>query len=116
MSIVAFVGGPNTNSSASGGKVKGFPNLTVTPIVVAPANAQRRKIIFHNPAAQITIFVAPMIDRDGLPIAPTPNALGGCFAVFPGGFMNIEGECQGAWQAFAASGINNPFTVMDSNV
>jgi hypothetical protein len=116
MPIVSIVGGPGTVASASGGKVKGFAALNVTPIVVAPANPQRRRIVFHNPGPQTVIFVAPSIDRDGLPLMPGPTNLGGCFAVFAGGFLTIEGECQTGWQGFAASGINNPFTVMDSNV
>jgi len=116
MPLIAAVGGPQTVASASGGKVKGFSAIGATPIIVAPANAQRVRIVFHNPGATATLYVAPMLDRDGLAIVPTLTSLGGTFAVFGGAYVTIEGECQGAWQCLASTGVNNPLTVMDSNV
>jgi hypothetical protein len=116
MPILAAVGSSQTFSSASGGKVKGFNAIGASPINVAPSNPNRVQVIFHNPGTAATIFVAPLLDRDGLAITPTLTSLGGCFAVFPGGFLAIQGECQGQWQALASVGVNNPLTVMDSNV
>jgi len=116
MPLIAAVGGPQTASSASGGKVKGFSAIGASPVVVAPANAMRVRITFHNPGGAATLYVAPTLDRDGQTIVPTLTSLGGCFAVYQGAFVTIEGECQGAWQCLASTGVNNPLTVMDSNV
>lgn len=121
MSIVAIVGGPSTVSQASGGKVTAFNNLSTAPQTVANANQARRKITFHNPGTA-DCYVAPALAAalaNGALSALTPStvALGGCFIVFQnGGTLVVEGECQGAWQAFSASGAGNSLTVMDSNV
>lgn len=120
MSIISGVGSPGTVGSASGGKVYAYNNLSTTPAVVAPANPSRTRITFHNPHATIDIYVAPslVLNAAGSSVAlvPTTAALGGTFRVFAGGTLSIEGECQGAWQAFSASSTNIPLTVMDSNV
>lgn len=112
-------GSPLAFSSASGGKVYAFNALDTTPIEVAPINSSRQKITFHNPGTE-DIFIAPAnVVNTGsqVPLAPTTAALGGCFRVYAnGGTLSIEGECQGAWQAFAAAGDGNPLTIMDSNV
>ncbi len=122
-------GSPLAFSSASGGKVYGYNNIAeAAPIVVAQANPSRQKISFHNPGAS-DIFIAPSVTQNVLGTAPanpsnatlTPSnaALGGCWRVYGnGGVLSIEGECQGAWQAFAVTGAgaNNPLTVMESNV
>lgn len=121
-------GSPLAFSSASGGKVYGYNNINETTArVVAQANTQRQKILFHNTGAN-DIFVAPVNVQNILGTAPTtPSnvplvltnaALGGSFRVYGnGGVLALEGECQGAWQAIAATGAGatNPFTVMDSN-
>ena len=102
----------------SGGKVYAYNNLTTTPQQVAPANVNRTSITFHNPGT-IDVFIAPaLIQTSGSSVAfaPTTLALGGCFIVFAnGGEKTITGECQGAWQAFAASATGT-LTVADSNV
>lgn len=121
-------GSPLAFSSASGGKVYGYNNIAeAAPIIVAPANASRQKIMFHNPGPN-DIFIAPVNVQNILgtvpnppantPLAPSNAALGGCFRVYGnGGVLSIEGECNGAWQAFANTGAGgtNPLTVMDSN-
>lgn len=111
-------GSPLAFSSASGGKVYAYNAITTVAAVVAPANTSRQKILFHNPGAN-DIFIAPAkIVNTGsqVALAPTNAALGGCFRVYAnGGTLVIEGECAGAWQAFAAADTTNPLTVMDSN-
>ncbi len=114
-------GSPLAFSSASGGKVYAFNNIAeASARVVAPANPSRQKIIFHNPGAT-DVFIAPSYSQgtgSDVALAPSNAALGGCFRVYGnGGTLAVEGECQGAWQAFALTGggTSNPLTVMDSN-
>lgn len=127
MTIIAGgVGAPLAFSSASGGKVYGYNNISnLAPIVVARANTSRQRIRFHNPGTE-DIFIGPSNVQNTLgtaptqgsntPLAPTTAALGGMFRVYGnGGVLEISGECQGAWQALAAAGTTNPLTVMDSN-
>lgn len=120
-------GSPLAFSSASGGKVYGYNNVSnVAPLVVAQANPSRQKITFHNPGT-VDIFIGPSFVQNVLGTAPanptnvafvpTTSLYGGCFRVYAnGGTLVLEGECQGAWQALAVSGTTNPLTVMDSNV
>lgn len=117
----------------SGGKVYAFNNLGTTPEVVAPANAKRTRITFHNPGA-VDVVVFPVnvqainpswnssSSLDGstsitnIALTPTTSALGGGYLIYGnGGSQVISGECQGAWQALAISGSGNPLTVTDSN-
>ncbi len=119
---LAFIG-------ASGGKVYGYNNIAeAAPIVVAQANPGRMKITFHNPGAS-DIFIGPSFvqnvlgtasaDPSNVAFHPSNAALGGCWRVYGnGGTLVIEGECQGAWQAFAntGGGATNPLTVMESNI
>jgi hypothetical protein len=124
--ITTGPGSPLAFSSASGGKIYGYNNISTTPIVVAPANTSRQKITFHNPGTE-DIFIGPSLINNTLgtvpssgaqtAFTPTTSLLGGTFRVYAnGGTLSIEGECQGAWQALAAAGSTNPLTVMDSNV
>lgn len=120
MGIIALPGAPQAFASASGGKIRAYNNISTTPAVVAPANTGRQKITFHNPG-DVDIFIAPslVVNSSGASVAlsPTTSALGGCWRVFSnGGALEITGECQGAWQAFSASGSSKPLTVMDSNI
>lgn len=130
MSItVTGVGSSGTVSGASGGKQYGYNNIAENAlVVVAQANTQRRSILFHNPGSY-DILVAPSVIQNTLGTAPTtpsnvafsPSnaAPGGCFRVYAnGGTLTIDGECQGAYQAFSAtgSGSSNPLTVVESNV
>ncbi len=122
-------GSPLAFSAASGGKVYGYNNIAEAAlVVVAQPNTSRQKITFHNPGPN-DIFVGPANVQNVLGTAPTQpsnvalvpsNAvLGGCWRVYGnGGVLSIEGECQGAWQAFAVTGAGttNPLTVMESNV
>lgn len=118
--IVGNAGAPLAFSSASGGKIYANNSISTTPAQVIAANTGRQKITFHNPG-DADIFVAPTtsINTSGAAatLTPTTSALGGCFRVFAnGGTLVIEGECQGAWQAFSASGSGKPLTIMDSNL
>lgn len=118
MTIFGGVGASQTVSSASGGKVYAFNNLTTTPQAVAPANPARKKITFHNPGP-IDLYIGPaFVQTTGSDVAlvPAVNAAGGCLYLYSQGTLVIDGECQGAWQAFAASATDNPLTVIDTNV
>ena len=85
------------------------------------ANTSRVKLTFHNPGTN-DIFIAPVqIQTTGSNVAFNPSnaAIGGCIRVYGnGGQYTIEGECQGAYQAFAVTGAGttNPLTVIDTNV
>ena len=120
----ASPGGP-----MSGGKIYAFNNLGTSPVLVAPANPNRVQIVFHNPGAN-NLYIAPSQVQasnsvpSSLPagslvnqtLTPSTGALGGCFIVGAGGgYITLTGECQGSYQAFAASGSNNPLTVSDNN-
>lgn len=118
--IIALAGGVSAFASASGGKVYAYNTISTAPANVAPANVGRTKITFHNPGS-VDVFIAPanVLNSSGSQVAlvPTTSALGGCWRVFAnGGSLEIGGECQGAWQAFSASGSGNALTVMDSNL
>ena len=122
MTIFAGLGGPQVFSSANGGKVYSRNNISTTPSTVAPANVSRQKIQFHNPGT-VDIYIAPALAYSTATatspsaLTPSTSSLGGCRLVFAnGGTLEITGECQGAWQAFAASGSTNALTVMDSNI
>lgn len=111
-------GSPLTIAGGSGQKIAAYNAITTTPAQVAAANPSRQSITFHNPGT-VDIFIAPaFIQTSGSDVAfsPTTSAYGGCFRVYAnGGSLTITGECQKAWNAFAASGSTNPLTVMESN-
>lgn len=119
--IFTGVGASGTVNAASGGKVYAFNNIAeAAPITVAPANPSRVRIRFHNPGDN-DLYIAPaLVQTTGSSVALTPSnaALGGCLIVFSQGTLDISGEVQGAWQAFAktGAGAENPLTVIDSNV
>ena len=111
--------------ATSGGKIYAFNNISATPQVVAPASPARVSITFHNPGSA-NVYVAPSLVQanNSIPasitnsvLTPSPAALGGTFLVYAnGGQITMTGECQGAWQAFAATGSTNALTVSDNNV
>lgn len=131
MTFFANVGSPGTVSTASGGKVYGYNNISESAArTVAPANPQRTQITFHNPGSN-DLYIAPANVQNTLGTAPNnPNALtdtaltpsnaalGGALLVYSQGTLVITGECQGAWQALAktSAGTTNPLTVIDTNV
>lgn len=118
MALIAVVGSPQTVSGANGGKVYAFNNITALTTVIA-VNVARTTLTFHNPGTD-TIYVAPLLAMSGgssVSLTPSLSNLGGTFAVFPGAFMVITGECQGAWQCVpGAVATTHPLTVMESNV
>ena len=120
--ITANPGGALAYNGASGGKVYGYNTISESGLVtVAAANSGRVRITFHNPGAN-DLFIAPVvIQTSGSNVAFSPNnaALGGCIRIYGnGGQFTIEGEYQGAYQAFAVTGAGttNPITVIDTNV
>lgn len=128
-------GGTTPIGPTSGGKVYAFNNVGMSPVVVAPANSKRTAVTFDNPGT-VDIIVAPVnvqalnpiwsattsldggstsIANAALPL--TAALLGGGYRIYAnGGTRTFTGECQGAWQALAVTGTNNPLTVTDSNV
>jgi hypothetical protein len=115
MALVAVVGSSQSYSPTSGGKVWPFNNIGTAPIQVVVGNPNRVSITFANPGTQ-NIFVAPLTTATGASLMPSLGALGGCFPVVSGAMMTLTGEVQVGWQALAPSGLNNPLTVMESNI
>lgn len=117
--IIAVAGGPLASGPTSGGKVYAYNSLdAVTPVLVAPANTGRQKITFHNPGTVDVVIFPQYVQNTGSNVAATTTiaAKGGGLLVFSnGGEKSVEGECQGAWYALAASGFGNPLTVIDTN-
>ena len=115
----AGVGSSRAISTAGGGRTYSFNNLGVIPIQIVGINPQRQSITIHNPGT-VNIFVAPLyVQNTGSDVllSPTPALLGGCWQVNAnGGTLMLTGEVQKPYQAFAASGVNNPLTVTDSNI
>ena len=119
MSIITGVGSPGTVSYASGGFTYAINNLGTTPQTILNTNPARRKITIHNPGSVDAFFAPLFVQNTGsdVQLNPTPSALGGCYRIFAnGGTLVIDGECQKPWQAFSATGSNNPLTVEVSNV
>lgn len=118
--IIGGIGGSQVFSSASGGKVYSFNGLTTAlTALVAPANPSRQKIRFHNPGTP-DIFIYPqyvlsITTGSNVALIPSTVNLGGCTRVYGnGGTLEITGECQGQWGAFA-SDVGGTLTVIDSN-
>lgn len=108
--------GAQTIGPASGGKVTAINNLSsVANTQVIGPNTNRVSITFHAPGT-IDIYVSPLKDVNGNTLSPSLASLGGTFHVFAGGDRIVSGECQTGWQAFSASGVNQPLTVSESNV
>jgi hypothetical protein len=116
--VVSFVGAPQSIGAANGGKIYANNGVGTSNVQVAPANPNRRSIIFHNPGTvNLYVSMTTQVSQAGVgaPLVPSPAALGGTFLIYPGGLLTFQGgEIQLVWQAFAASGTN-PITVMDSN-
>lgn len=116
--ISVSAGGALTVGSASGGTTIGYNNISTSPVVILPLDAQRRSITFHNPGS-VLIFVAQTVlqntGSDALYV-PSLSNLGGSFLVpANGGVLIIDGECQKPWQAFSAAGLGNPLTIKVSH-
>lgn len=114
-------GSPLSFSSASGGKFHAYNALTIAPQLVIGPNTNRQRLTFHNPSA-IDVFVFPSVVIDffsgsNTPLVASVSSPGGAFLIYAnGGALTIEGECSGAWNAFARSGATAALTVMDSNI
>lgn len=108
-------GGAQTIGPTNGGKVTAINNLGTSAITVIGPNQYRAALSFHNPGTVI-VYVAPLLNAQGIAFTPTLSALGGCWQIGPGSTLSLVGETQYGWQAFAATGSSNPLTVMESNV
>lgn len=113
--IVGGPGQPLTVSSASGGKVTAVNNLGTAPLSVIGANPARQKITFHNPGT-VNLYVFCRVDVNGNLQTCSLASLGGSYVIFPGAVFELTGECQRSYSAFAASGVNNPLTITESNL
>ena len=91
-------------------------SLGTSPAPVIGANPSRTSITFHAPGPN-DIYVAPaQVLSGGVSVTLTPSlgALGGCYHIFAGGDRTITGPAAAqAWQAFAASGSNQPLTIVE---
>ena len=120
MTIFSGVGAPQSIAGSNGGKTYVFNSVTNTGnIVVAPINPTRRRITFVNPSTTVILYVSMTTAIDPIlgtasSLIPTVASLGGTLPVYPGSYVTIDGDCQCQWQALAASGTNNPLTVLDS--
>ncbi len=115
-----IIGSPGSIGGANGGKTYAFNSVTnAGNIPIAPPNPSRQSITFINPGT-VAVYVS-MVSQLSLAgvqsaLTPTLGALGGTISILPGAIFTINGgEIQLAWQAIAASGTANPFTVIDSN-
>src|SRR5258705_9300852 len=109
-------GGVQVIGPTSGGKVTAINNLTsVSNTQIVGSNPSRVSITFHAPGG-IDIYVSPTVNSQGQILAPSLASLGGTYHIFAGGDRTLIGECQGAYQAFSASGSGQPLTVTESNV
>ena len=119
MFIQSNPGGAITGSIASGGLVYAFNSISTTPQPILSPDPARVSVTFHNPGP-VDIFIGPMmIQNSGTdsPLVPNVALLGGCFRVYAnGGALTLTGEVQKQWQAFSASGVNNPLTVVMSRI
>lgn len=112
------VGSPGSISFGSGGLLYAYNTLdAVTPVAVAPANAARQRITFHNPG-DVDVIVYPAYKLNtGSNVAnfPTVAAKGGSFLIYAnGGSLTLEGgNLAYAWYALAASASGKPLTVLD---
>lgn len=118
--IIGIVGGSQSFSSASGGKIYAYNNVSGNPIFVAPGNPSRARITFHNPSAADILVGPGSIFNGGSQTGLVPSVAlpGGCFLIFAnGGTLVLQGgEIQVAWQAVCAVGTIASLTVMDSNI
>jgi hypothetical protein len=105
-------GGPLAFFGASGGKSTPCM-LGTSPAPVIAGNAERQRIVFHNPGTA-SVYVAPTTTATGTPLLPTLSALAGCFQIPSGGTLVLTGEMQITWQAFSAA-VGNPLTIFESN-
>ena len=117
---IYIAGSPSSIGGANGGKTYAFNAVTnANNIPIAPANPSRQSITFINPGT-VTVYVSMVaqLTQAGIQSALTPAlaTLGGSIPILPSAIFTITGgEIQLAWQAIAASGTTNPFTVLDSN-
>jgi hypothetical protein len=108
------IGGAGGIGPTSGGKVTPINTVGATFTQVIGQNPSRATISFHNPGT-VNLLVGPMMTATGAPNTPTAAAPGGAYLLYPGGVIQLDGECQNAYGALAASGGGNPLTITESN-
>jgi hypothetical protein len=111
--VHGVAGGALASATGNGGKI--WPiTLGTTAAPIIAVNGQRQSIMFNNVGAA-TAYVAPVTTATGAPLTPSLSALAGCIQIVAGATFVLFGECQCAWQGFAASS-GNPLTILESNV
>jgi hypothetical protein len=99
-----------TQTALSIGGTIGFAlSNASTPLLTL--NASMKKIVFHNADAAVIIYVCQSLDITGAAQTAGPNP--GNFAIYPGGFLTLEGDgiASGSWLGAAASAGAHPLTV-----
>jgi len=105
MSFDTFPIGAGANTGGSLGY-----SLGTAPATVVVPNIQNNVVVFHNPGSSVTIYVCQALDANGNALTAGPNP--GCFAIYPGQFLPFNGPgVTKQWNAAAATGSGNPFTV-----
>lgn len=104
---------PNATASSSPVSYP-YNNIgTSSATSVIGINATRYGLLFHNPGATASIYIYP----SAMTVAPTFSSVGGSFVVYPGEtfpFPSTEyANANCAWSAFAGTGSNQPFTVVE---
>jgi hypothetical protein len=95
------------------------PTLTTTPQQVLPVDPLRRRIIFFNPSATVTIAFCPSgVTRGGIPFTCAVNGAGSITLLPYGSFVLDGGTVQGpplsmgaAW--FGVATASAPSTVFE---
>lgn len=86
---------------------------TASATTVIGVNASRYGLLFHNPGATASIYIYP----SAMTSVPSTTALGGTFVIYPGETLPFPStqyaNANCAWSAFAGTGSNQPFTVVE---
>jgi hypothetical protein len=106
-----------TQTYLSNSTIWAINNLGTGPSPVIGINPGRKTITFHAPGAN-DIYVAPAFVLTNMAVSvalvPSLSVLGGCFHIFAGASLTISGPSAAqAWQAFAATGSNQPLTIQE---
>lgn len=83
--------------------------LGTTSVQIVGQNLTRAGITFANPGT-VTVYVCPALDNNGNAVSAGGA---GSIPIAPGTYFSLVGQCGCAWNAAAASGSNNPFTVLE---
>jgi hypothetical protein len=104
-------------STLANSTITAVNTIGTSPVAVIGGNPSRNSITFHAPGS-VDMYVFPtLVLSGGASVALTPSlaSLGGGFHIFAGADRTISGPpATQAWQALAASGSNQPLTIMEN--